>query len=159
VNRAARALLSAFGIGDLPGPTGTWASAATTVVLVAVHGASPAPTAPGVLAAFALGTVATLAFGGRTGTTGSGDPSWVVSDEVAGQALALGVAGTVARGDPWVATALAFVLFRVLDIWKPGPVGAAERLPGGAGVLADDLLAGAIAGAAVAGARVAGLLG
>ena len=38
--------------------------------------------------------------------------------------------------------ALAFVLFRVFDIWKPPPVRAAERLGGGLGVMADDIVAG-----------------
>ncbi|MFP6622883.1 MAG: phosphatidylglycerophosphatase A, partial [Myxococcota bacterium] len=40
-----------------------------------------------------------------------------------------------------------FVVFRVLDIWKPGPVRWAEqRFEGGLGVMADDLLAGVIGG-------------
>jgi phosphatidylglycerophosphatase A len=40
---------------------------------------------------------------------------------------------------------IAFALFRVLDIWKPPPIGRAQDLPGGWGVMADDLLAGAAA--------------
>ena len=39
---------------------------------------------------------------------------------------------------------IALVGFRVLDITKPGPVGWAERLPGALGVMADDIVAGAI---------------
>ena len=46
---------------------------------------------------------------------------------------------------PWLAAA--FVCFRALDIWKPWPIRRLERLPGGLGIMADDLLAG-IAGAA-----------
>ncbi|MBN2655213.1 MAG: phosphatidylglycerophosphatase A [Nitrospirae bacterium] len=38
----------------------------------------------------------------------------------------------------------AFLLFRFFDILKPCPVSAAERLPGGIGVMADDIAAGAI---------------
>ena len=49
---------------------------------------------------------------------------------------------------------LAFFLFRILDVWKPGPIGALERLPGGWGIMADDLLGGAVAAGMVA----AGLL-
>jgi len=49
---------------------------------------------------------------------------------------------------------LAFLLFRILDVWKPGPIGWLERLPGGFGIMADDLLGGALAAAMVA----AGLL-
>jgi phosphatidylglycerophosphatase A len=40
-----------------------------------------------------------------------------------------------------------FLLFRLFDIWKPGPVGWAERrFAGGAGVMLDDVVAGALAG-------------
>ena len=50
-----------------------------------------------------------------------------------------------------------FVLFRVFDIWKPGPVGWAERrFEGGLGVMLDDVVAGAL-GAAVLGAALLAL--
>jgi phosphatidylglycerophosphatase A len=45
---------------------------------------------------------------------------------------------------------LAFVLFRVFDILKPWPISAAERLPGGIGIMADDFVAGLAAGAVIA---------
>jgi len=48
----------------------------------------------------------------------------------------------------WGAAALAFAWFRLFDILKPPPVRQAERLPGGWGVMADDILAGALALAA-----------
>jgi phosphatidylglycerophosphatase A len=66
------------------------------------------------------------------------DPGYVVIDEVAGQLLTLllldvGVAGA----------ALGFLIFRVLDIIKPWPARQFEDLPGGIGIMADDLMAGA----------------
>ena len=39
----------------------------------------------------------------------------------------------------------AFLLFRLFDIWKPPPARRFERLPGGLGVVADDLMAGVYA--------------
>jgi len=39
----------------------------------------------------------------------------------------------------------AFVLFRLFDIWKPGPVGWADRRGGATGVMLDDLIAGVFA--------------
>jgi phosphatidylglycerophosphatase A len=46
--------------------------------------------------------------------------------------------------------ALAFVLFRLFDIWKPWPVSwADQKLEGGFGVMADDMLAGLMAGIVV----------
>ena len=47
-----------------------------------------------------------------------------------------------------------FLLFRLFDIWKPWPVGWADReLPGGLGVMADDMIAGLMAGVLVAALR------
>lgn len=76
--------------------------------------------------------------GSAAGVPGKeGDPSWVVVDEAAGALLAIvGLA-------PWPAL-VAWLVFRAADIFKrvfPG-VAAAERLPGAAGVVADDLVAG-----------------
>jgi phosphatidylglycerophosphatase A len=71
-----------------------------------------------------------------------GDPGWVVIDEFAGQWLALfGLARVSVTG-----LLAAFVIFRVLDIAKPGPIGWADRQDGAAGVMADDVIAGAITG-------------
>jgi phosphatidylglycerophosphatase A len=105
VSRLARLLLSALGIGFLPGPAGTWASLATTAALVALHGPSPGPLDVGVLAAFAAGVLVTIGLAGRPARAGDADPSWVVSDEVAGQALAIAVAGSVPQGSAWRACA------------------------------------------------------
>ena len=38
----------------------------------------------------------------------------------------------------------AFILFRVLDIWKPLWINTAQQLPGGLGIMVDDVLAGII---------------
>ena len=47
----------------------------------------------------------------------------------------------------WIGLAvLAFILFRVFDIWKCGPIGKVQQMQRGNGVLLDDILAGAVAG-------------
>jgi len=77
------------------------------------------------------------------------DPGWVVIDEVAGQWIALlGLAGLSVPG-----LVTAFIGFRLLDILKPGPIGWADRQPGAIGIMADDILAGAIVALALAAAR------
>jgi phosphatidylglycerophosphatase A len=93
---------------------------------------------------------------------GRKDDGRIVIDEVAGQlltlvpVLALGAAGVpeeLSSGSRlwWLLVVTAFVAFRGLDIWKPGPVRWAERsFPGGLGVMADDLVAGAIGGVLMA---------
>ena len=68
---------------------------------------------------------------------GREDPGPVVIDEVAGQLLTLIFAG----GSP-MTLVLGFLLFRALDIVKPWPARRFEDLPGGVGIMADDLMAG-----------------
>lgn len=69
-----------------------------------------------------------------------GDPHWVVIDEFAGQWLGIcGLAQATAPG--FIA---AFLIFRVLDVTKPGPIGWADQQTGAPGIMADDLIAGAI---------------
>jgi phosphatidylglycerophosphatase A len=75
---------------------------------------------------------------------GEDDPRCVVIDEVAGMLVTyLGVATGPAG---WLA---GFLWFRVFDIVKPFPVRRLERLPGGLGIMADDLLAGVYAAVAL----------
>lgn len=71
-------------------------------------------------------------------SSGEEDPGIVVVDEVAG--LWLTLAGMTSEG--WPAWVGGFVLFRLFDIWKPPPVRQLERLRGGVGVMADDMMAG-----------------
>jgi phosphatidylglycerophosphatase A len=71
----------------------------------------------------------------------SKDPSECIIDEVAGQLIACAFVPRTL-----VLYALAFALFRLFDIVKPWPIGAAERLPGGLGIMADDIIAGLLAG-------------
>jgi phosphatidylglycerophosphatase A len=69
---------------------------------------------------------------------GKSDPSHVVIDEVAGQLVTLQWTGVGLLG-----ATVGFVVFRILDIVKPWPANRLEALPGGAGIMADDLMAGA----------------
>ncbi len=71
---------------------------------------------------------------------GRHDDGRIVIDEVAGVLTSL--AFLPARVDVALA---GFVLFRIFDIWKPPPARRAERLPGGIGIVMDDLVAGVYA--------------
>lgn len=83
----------------------------------------------------------------------SHDSGRIVVDEVAGY---LATVALVDRGDPWV-LAVGFVLFRALDIVKPPPIRwIDERLPGGYGVVLDDVAAGVIGAAIMVGLVEAG---
>ena len=70
--------------------------------------------------------------------SGKKDPSTIVVDEAIGQWITL--AGATAYN--WKSWLSALVLFRLLDILKPPPVRQAEALPGGLGIVADDVVAG-----------------
>jgi phosphatidylglycerophosphatase A len=73
---------------------------------------------------------------------GQSDPSECVVDELAGQWIACAFAPFTLVG-----FGLAFFLFRVFDILKPWPISWLEKeLPGGAGIMADDVAAGVAAG-------------
>lgn len=75
---------------------------------------------------------------------GQKDPQIVVVDEVAGMLVTMLPAGVAS----WRAIAIGFVLFRALDVVKPWPVRRFEVLPGGWGIVMDDVVAGII-GAAI----------
>jgi phosphatidylglycerophosphatase A len=69
---------------------------------------------------------------------GSKDPGPVVIDEIAGQIITL-----LARPDAsWRWLLAGFVLFRLMDVVKPFPARRAEHLPGGWGIMTDDVAAG-----------------
>jgi phosphatidylglycerophosphatase A len=69
--------------------------------------------------------------------SGNNDPGFVVIDEVTGQWITL----LFCPAD-WRGAAIAFVLFRLFDITKPFPIRRIERLPGGWGIVFDDVGAG-----------------
>jgi phosphatidylglycerophosphatase A len=68
---------------------------------------------------------------------GREDPGPVVIDEVAGTLLTLALVPVGLSG-----ALIGFLVFRVFDIAKPWPVRRFEELPGGLGIMADDLMAG-----------------
>ncbi|MDH7511609.1 MAG: phosphatidylglycerophosphatase A [Clostridiales bacterium] len=84
-----------------------------------------------------LGLVASAVYAAELGRD---DPRRIVVDEASGQLISL-----FAVPASWTAVGLSFFLFRFFDIVKPYPIRRAERLPGGWGIMADDLLAGLIA--------------
>ncbi|HTT66276.1 MAG TPA: phosphatidylglycerophosphatase A [Bryobacteraceae bacterium] len=136
--RPSKVISTWFGCGYSPKAPGTAGSAAAIAIAILIEhytgwrplafaGLAVAVSAPGIWAA-----------GETAREANSKDPQFVVVDEVVGQWLAL--AG--ARALNWRSWLAAFVLFRLFDIWKPVPVRQLESLPGGVGIVADDLMAG-----------------
>lgn len=76
---------------------------------------------------------------------GAHDGSEIVIDELAGMWIALGIAN--ATSDNYIIAGMAFMYFRLFDIWKPSLIGKIDRdVKGGWGVMGDDMLAGLFAG-------------
>ena len=145
IPRASAVISSVFGIGYFPVASGTVMSAVALpfAVLIAVRGGGAMGLAGASLIALVIGI---LSCGEHVRITGNTDPSECVIDELAGQWLASAFVAWGAFSLP--AFFVSFLLFRLFDIWKPWPVSWAEdNLPGGLGVMMDDIVAGLIAGA------------
>jgi phosphatidylglycerophosphatase A len=135
--RFARLVASGFGSGLAPFAPGTAGSLAALAIGALLLAWSPWALLAGCLLAGIGG------FWAVRSLHLEGDPGWVVIDEFAGQFIALlGLAAPTPLG-----LLAAFLLFRLLDIAKPGPVGWADRQPGAAGIMCDDILAGLGVGA------------
>lgn len=137
-----------FGSGLVPGAPGTAGSIAGWLLAVAAWrfwcwGRVELMVATGVLLVPAVWASHRLA-----AAAGAHDPQHVVVDEVAGVWLTLW--GATAYN--WKSAILGLVLFRLFDIWKPPPARQLEGLPGGFGIVADDLAAGVWAALVLRGA-------
>ena len=132
ITRLGLAVATVFGLGYAPVAPGTFGSAAGLLVWWLLPASDTAQGAA-ILVLFALGS-----WGGNIAEHhfGRTDPGQVVIDEVMGMLVTLFHAQV-----GWIGALLGFVLFRAADVIKPFPARHFERLPGGAGVMADDLMA------------------
>jgi phosphatidylglycerophosphatase A len=145
-----------FGVGLLRPAPGTWGSLAALPVFWVLH-------TLGGFVLVALATAAVFALGWWASTLETRDrldpdPSEIVIDEVAGMFLALWPVslGAMMMGADilrlWPGWVVAFLAFRLFDVWKPGPVGWADRLHTPLGLMLDDIIAGLMAAVVVVGA-------
>jgi phosphatidylglycerophosphatase A len=147
-------IATVFYVGHLRPASGTWGSLAALPMAYLIHLLGSWPL---LLAAIVLVTIVGYWATARdTAGKADHDPSEIVIDEVAGQWVALlPVSYGAAFADVsvlalWPGLLTAFLAFRLFDIWKPGPVGWADRKHGPIGVMLDDLIAGALAALVVA---------
>jgi phosphatidylglycerophosphatase A len=143
-------LATAAGAGYAPVAPGTFGSAVGVALYAPLSVLNPLLFALTVTAMLFLGI---WAADEAERVFGVKDDGRIVIDEVVGQLIAL--APLLVFAEPAATRSLpllgaGFLLFRLFDIWKPGPVGWAERrFAGGAGVMLDDVVAGALAGLAL----------
>ncbi|WP_291984409.1 phosphatidylglycerophosphatase A [Luteitalea sp.] len=137
-SRVSRAVATVFGIGYVPFAPGTFGSAAGLAVFAAVRAAGgPVVEALTIVLVFLVGAWAATAAETHFGHI---DPGPVVIDEVLGMLVTLAFLPVSVTG-----ALVGFVLFRVFDVIKPPPCNSLEALPGGWGVMSDDLMAGVYA--------------
>jgi phosphatidylglycerophosphatase A len=121
-------IATVFGVGAVPRMPGTAGTAVAMVIFLLAGG-------PGVFLILAVAAIGTIAADRYAKAAGAEDPGEVVIDEVAGYFVSVWGLG------PNFAL-VAFFLFRVVDIIKPFPVRNMEKLPGGFGIMADDICGG-----------------
>ena len=131
------ALATVGPVGKTRPAPGSWGSLFGVVTGFGLASLSSGLLEIAILLAIIFGTIAA---NHHQSETGSKDASEVVIDEVAGQWIALLVIPL-----DWRWALAAFVLFRLFDITKIGPIGMVEKWPGGVGVMADDVIAGVFA--------------
>lgn len=129
-----KAVSTVFFIGYLPLAPGTFGSLAGVGLFYLLRGATAITYFLFILGIIVLGLIA----GGRMEKLlNKKDPGCIVIDEVAGMLIALSFIPY-----DFKVVFLAFLVFRILDTLKPYPAGKLQYLPGAAGILTDDLIAG-----------------
>lgn len=131
-------LASGGGVGYMPVAPGTWGSAVGLLVFWALLRLPVWPLVVTVVAIVFLSCwIADLA----EGLLGAKDPQIIVIDEVAGMLVTL-----LFLPVNWQVALAGFFFFRLFDIWKPFPARwLQDHLPGGWGVVGDDIMAGVYA--------------
>ena len=130
----ARLIATGFGSGYSPWAPGTAGSLVALLIVVA-FGWSPWTAG---LAGLLILPLSIWAAGTEARASDREDPGHVVIDEVAGQWITLAGAPVL----DWRYLLAGFLLFRIFDIVKPPPARQLEDLPGGIGIMADDVMAG-----------------
>ncbi len=135
MEKLALIICSGLGSGFAPKAPGTVGS----LLIVLVVGLASPPLWV-MVALFFIVTIVGILLTPFVERTHGKDPGVIVIDEWSGQllALCLFIPGSVS----WITLSAAFVLFRLLDIWKPLGIDNLQKLPGGWGVMLDDVLAG-----------------
>jgi phosphatidylglycerophosphatase A len=131
-DRLALAVATACGVGYAPFAPGTFGSLAGLVLWAWL----PASSAAQVVALIVLCVIGAWSAGVAERCFARRDPSYVVVDEVLGMVMTLFL-----NPVRWPGALLGFLFFRIADVVKPFPANRLERLPGGAGVMADDAMA------------------
>ncbi len=155
--RSSEMLLTTGGLGYMRPASGTWGSMPPVVIAGALIFAGLGPGTELSWIYFLVMVLIMIVYSGACILLGheaeakwGKDPSEVVADETAGQAITLMMIPAGVCLCPMTTITnlvLAFLFFRAFDILKPWPAGAMQKIAGGWGILLDDIFAGLMAGA------------
>lgn len=135
-----RLLATSFGVGYLPVAPGTWGALLAIVLWLPLYfWASPAVTFWVTLSATVVYTIAGTWASTVSERYWGKDPVIACADETVGQWVSL---LPLSGLSPWWMILVSLALFRLFDIFKPLGIRSMERLPGGYGMMADDILSG-----------------
>jgi len=139
-------LLTGFFSGLLPKAPGTWGSVVGVIIAYLVIVFMPNPNMTILLLAVLFTIIGYKLTNEYEATVTIHDDKRIVIDEIAGVLISIGVLGDL-KHDTFLKLILAFIAFRLFDIWKPSIIGKIdEKAPGGLGVMGDDVVAGAFGG-------------
>lgn len=136
-------IATSFGVGFLPVAPGTWGALLAIVLWLPLYlWAAPAVIFWVTLAAAVVYTVAGTWASTESEKYWGKDPVAACADETVGQWISLLPLSYGVAVEPWWMIPVSLALFRFFDIYKPLGIRSMERLPGGYGMMADDILAG-----------------
>jgi len=139
-------LLTGFFSGLLPKAPGTWGSVVGIIIAYLVILFFPTPNFTIMLLAVLFLAVGIKLVNEYEKNGGIHDDKRIVIDEIAGVLIAVGIFGNL-KNYTLIKLFLAFISFRIFDIWKPSIIGKIDKkAKGGLGVMGDDILAGIFGG-------------
>ena len=124
---------SGFYTGYIPFASGTWGSLAALIIYLIPGFEKPVIIIPAIIVFIILG----IFTGNKFDVIYGKDPAECTVDEVVGMWISL-----LFLPKTFLVVTAAFFLWRIFDIIKPSPARQAEKLPGGLGIMMDDIIAG-----------------
>ncbi len=139
-------LLTGFYSGLLPKAPGTFGSIVGVIIAFFIIKYFPNPNLTIMLLAIFFSILGIRLVNEYEKNGGIHDDKRIVIDEIAGVLITIGLLGHL-KENTLIKLFLAFISFRLFDIWKPSVIGKIDKnAKGGLGVMGDDILAGIFGG-------------
>jgi phosphatidylglycerophosphatase A len=138
-------LITGFFSGLLPKAPGTWGSLVATILAAIIIYFLPNPHTTIWLLIVLFSIIGFKFINEYEENGGVHDDKRIVIDEFVGVLISIGLFASL-KEDMFIKLFLAFISFRILDIWKPSVIKKVDQMPKALGVMGDDILAGIFGG-------------